>query len=952
MKHEQEFNHLLARALRSANPSWRLALKVEESRTLKESAADRVDILITGNDAPPVAIETSYQRGDADTDAVARLGFHYKKTMMEIKTAIAVELDKSCRHLTRIDKRRVFKYAVHQKIPGGTRRFPAAGFLRGSYLDLARFAATAPTSKENMEEVATDVADCVMAAADLLKDAIPTDHLENISLTMYQRSALTGLRTTTLLWLNAMLVQRMLIGGVHNIPVLTTNPTECVDAWDKIRGINWRAIFEPAIHILDDVRNICPGPATGALKHLKKAVEIIEGAKMGSGMSIGAELFPLLAEDRKESAAFYTQPSTAEFLTTLTIREDMEDWSDPYIFNRFRIVDLSCGTGTLLRFAYRQVRMYHEQSGGSAKTAEILHQSAMERGLCGADVSPIASHMTSTSLAVMSKQPYNKTNIGWVGVGSMDRTGSIEYLRTSAVQDLLGAEFGLSSGQSKQAEAMSSKNKGGQAPDVWSIDSPMSVVSKDDDAAVVVMNPPYSRAHIGISPFDIAGLSTGEKESCQKRWGKLIKNEMCIKTAGMAATFLCMARKKARAGGRIGFVLPRTAAFAESWKRTRAMVETHFDDITAVAIAGGRAIGKNAMSADTYMEEMILVATKRDKPGKRHSDVRCVTLYDPITRVGEAAEMARAVLECPVAGAVTLGSAEIGISHIFHTVDGGPWSAVGSLDDTLEMIKNGLLSGRLLNVVGDEEGDFAVTTIGELFEVGPTHHLIGHMKDGDPCGAFTLVPVTGNNDEIGKWKSLWGANASTQKFLIGSPTHKGSAYDDNKAERIWKRRTTLFYQRFMRWTSQSVLSMTTKTPILGGVSWAGLSHPDVRVKKAFALWANSIYGMVSYWATGQRTQPGRSIMLIRAISQAKCPNLDRLDKNVLDRAASDFDGIARATVPLQPAYLAENDAVRTMINVAVSDMLGVPEYDHETLTHLWCAEPSVQKPPNKKSRKS
>ena len=97
-----------------------MSLKVEESSTLKESAASRVDILIVGNDAPPVAIETSYQRGDADKDAVTRLGLHYRKTMMEIRTAIAVELDESCRRIARIDKRRVFRYAVHQKIPSGT----------------------------------------------------------------------------------------------------------------------------------------------------------------------------------------------------------------------------------------------------------------------------------------------------------------------------------------------------------------------------------------------------------------------------------------------------------------------------------------------------------------------------------------------------------------------------------------------------------------------------------------------------------------------------------------------------------------------------------------------------------------------------------------------------------------------------------------------------------------
>ena len=138
---------------------------------------------------------------------------------------------------------------------------------------------------------------------------------------------------------------------------------------------------------------------------------------------------------------------------------------------------------------------------------------------------------------------------------------------------------------------------------------------------------------------------------------------------------------------------------------------------------------------------------------------------------------------------------------------------------------------------------------------------------------------------------------------------------------------------------------------MGGVSWAGLSHSDARVMKAFALWANSIYGMVSYWATGQRTQPGRSIMLIKAITRSKCPMFDKFDSNVLDRAALDFDGIARATLPLRPAYLAADDTVRSMINMAVSDMLGVPEYDHMTLTRLWCSEPSVRKPPRKKRRK-
>ena len=975
MKHEQEFNHLLARALRSANPAWRTALKVEESRTLKDAAADRVDILIIGDDTPPVAIETSYKRGDADADAVARLGYHYQKTMMEIRTAIAVELDESCRHLTKIDKRRPFNYAIHQKIPGGTRRFPSKGFMCGTYLDLARLAASAPIPKEDMEKVATDVADNVKAAANLLKDAIPINQLENVSQTMYQRSALSGLRTTALLWLNAMLVQRMLIGGVHNIPPLTTNPTDCSYAWKKIREINWRAIFEPAIRILDGVSSISPGQATRALELLKKAVEIIEGARMGSGMSIGAELFPLLAEDRKESAAFYTQAPAAEFLAAMTIKRDAASWMDTSLFDKFKVVDLSCGTGTLLRYAYRQIRMYHEQAGGSVKTLEALHQKALERGLCGADVSPIASHMTSTSLAVMSKQPYDKTNIGWVGVGDGDRTGSIEYLKASAISDLLAAGFGISAGQD------SGDDKGGSgSSDAWSgVETPTSVVAKDDDASIIIMNPPYSRTRGGQSTFDIAGLSDAERNACQKRWGKLIRGEPCIKTAGMAATFLCMAHRKAKAGGRIGFVLPRTAAFAKSWALTREMVETCFEDVTVVAVAAGRALGRTALSADTNMEEIFLIATKRDKPGKDHSPVRCVTLHEPLTRVGEAAEVARVVQTSSGVGAMVLGDSEVGISHMFRTSDGRPWSAVGSLSDALEMIKNGLLCGRLLDTEGDQVSTFEMTTIGDLFEVGPTHDLIGHLQDKDPRGAFTFTPVTSNADAVGKYRAMWKSVGSKQKNLLAMPTHKGIEHDAKKTGPMWKKRTTLFYQKNMTWSSQAMVAVMTRRGVMGGSAWVGLKHDDERVMKAFALWANSIFGMVVYWANGQRSQQdARSRMQIGAVKKVQCPNFTLFSDDALNEAAKIFDEMAGLQKPLEryeksirqgngqnnggemayaeplsllPAHQSVDDTSRSKISAIMAEMLSAPDYDYDELTRLWCAEPSVMKRTRSKARR-
>ena len=189
-------------------------------------------------------------------------------------------------------------------------------------------------------------------------------------------------------------------------------------------------------------------------------------------------------------------------------------------------------------------------------------------------------------------QPYGDPNIGWVGVGNENRTGAIEYMAKSAIEDLLMDTVGRSSGQGTG-------------------DNYNSVTVRDNSVDVVLMNPPYSRTRVGQSAFDIAGLTEKERKACQARWAKLIKGEPCLKTAGMAATFLCVARKKVKPGGRIGFVLPRTAAFANSWERTRGMVERDFEDITAVAVSSGKALGRAAFSADTNMEEMLLTAARK-----------------------------------------------------------------------------------------------------------------------------------------------------------------------------------------------------------------------------------------------------------------------------------------------------------------------------------------------------
>ena len=818
---------------------------------------------------------------------------------------------------------------------------------------------------EVVEAHSAEVAGLVKQAAETLKSSLHENAQQTIAGQVGQNSPLEGLRTTMVLWLNALLIQqRLQVQGVNGIPPVRTvsgvspNPTEQVETWRRIIEINWRSIFEPAVNALAVCGDFHRSGTTEALKRMIEAVGMIEDADLGQHINVGAELFPRLASDRKESAAFYTQPATAELLASLTIRQSDKlesDWARSDLLRRSIIADVACGTGTLLREDYLRVQALHEWAGGTAESVAELHRGAMEFGLRGTDISPIAAHLTSSSLANIGRgESYSETQIGWVKVGGPTAlTGALEYLASQFAEDLFGVSIGRASGFQNEAS---------------------SVEMHHGSVDWVLMNPPYSRTRGGQSAFDLTNLTKGDQKRCQKRWKVLVKDEPANLLAGMAASFLVLAKHKVKAGtGRIGFVLPLTCAFADSWTETRRMVESEFTDIIVIATASGASLKHASFSADTGLEEMLLVATRRKNPQERvRALLHCVTLYEPCTRNGEAREVARAMeqamVQCTATNMthpITVGNSEIGCITVMHSNgEGLPWNMVGVTHGGLALAADALTRGKVDHIVGTPIPlGLEMGTIEEVFTVGPTHDLIGHPRGGDPRGAFEFHPVTSETDAIGVDRALWEASSKKQRSLRVLPTHKGLAPpgvgSTEQREQMRSNVSTLFYARNIRWTSQALLSASTRQPTLGGSTWTALIHEDVRVRKAFALWSNSTLGMIVHWTQGQRTQNGRSRTQIGALRKIPCPRLDRLSDAILEMAAARFDALSNQS--LLPAKDAVEDPVRREIDAAVSNMLEFHKAQSvseevislhtnpesgianatEILRKLWCAEPSV-----------
>jgi len=963
---EESFNGALGRALRRTCVHWSVSpeyIRVEETGLLHDYAAAKPDLLIHDGKFPPVILECSFDARDADTDAIKRLGAHIRFGHYRIRTTIALHIPEHFRQQqeTTIPDLLLggapLRYAVHQLVEphkqtsmenAHRRRWPAGGFMEGTVFDLAALLPSIGLPQEQVDEIANQVARLIEEASLGLEFSLPASQQQHIAEHLHQRSPLKGLRTMMVLWLNALLTQQRLANqGVQGIPPLDFTSTslpnvqEQMRIWHTINQRNWNSVFEPAIETLRLTTRFHPRETARMLSKLITAILQIETAQLGLHISVGAELFPKLSEDRKQAAAFYTQPATAELLAHLTILPDpltSSEWADPNLFQTRRLSDLACGTGTLLRAGYTRVAMLHEQAGGDRQSLRSLHASAMEHGLIGTDISPIAAHLTTSSLAALGHgDPYGETQIGWVAVGGANgQTGSLEYFATQKIVDLFNVDSGASTGNGN--------GNGVTVPDA-SVDW-------------ILMNPPYSRTRGGQSVFDIAGLSDAERRDCQKRWKMLVKQEPVNNQAGLAASFLALARLKCKPGGRIGFVLPLSAAFAESWAVTRRMIEQDFNDLIALVVASGQALGRQALSADTKMEEMLLVGTKRvngDQEPHASNRIHCITLREPVLRVGESGEVARAiqcamvqVQETTMSRPVRIGEDEIGqICTFIPQLDGAPWSPVGVLHADLALAANALLNGTLLFNGHTVPLSVEMCPLSELFTVGPTHHLIGHLPGTSQIGAFEFNPVYDHVDALGPDRALWKADSKEQTQMLVPLTHKGCAPagvgSDSERETMRRFRSTLFYARNLRWTSQAILAAVTNYPGMGGRAWTSLQHEDERVCKSFALWANSTLGFLIHWTQGQRTQSGRATTQIKALAMIPCPRLDQLPEFRLEQAARTFDELSE--LQLLPACQAHTDEVRKKIDHAVIELIDlhgnkISETIH-TLRWLWCNEPSV-----------
>ena len=964
LMHEQTFNEALAQALRQRRQLWRTdpnSVLAERLRTLADATRERPDILVAPPDIYPVIIEVEFDE-PAFADARRKLGRLIAGTTDRVRAAIAVGAPEEVRGWS-TDQLRArlaqpdgveLRLAILYAGPSGTDAdasvWPETGYVTGSVDDLAVMCEYASAPPLLVAATADDVAARIHNLADYLYRSMPPGVAGAIAATLGQRDDVQGLRMACCIWLTSLRLHNLLAANSPSLQAAGLQTIARIRAanlgalsltalrreWDRILAVNYGSIFNTARTALDDRMPIEQG--VRVMEQLAEMADNITALRLGSHVDFAGELFPKLLDDREETAAHYTLPETAELLARLAVaRLHLSDWSDAAAVANLRIADLACGTGTLLRAAYRQIRQCHETAGGSSAN---LHRTMMEQSITGLDINALASHMTAAGLSSTEiATEYHTARIASVAVLG-GKTGSLELIEEEQITDVTG-------------QTVQTATANGSAPTML----PVPHHSMD----LVIQNPPYSRARGERALFDVSGIDDKQRRRSLKRLTRIRNglraagNEVTNGPAGLGADFSALADRKLQDGGVFATVLPLTAAHARSWEGFRRTIENEYRDITAIAFSAHESA---MMSADTYMNEMLLIATKRTENDDAGRDgVLCVNLEIPPASTAEAFWYAKLLhgidrdgRSSDVINVAPTAHQQIGSWVQLRTPQPGfPWFAAGIRNRHLAVVFTGFMEGRLHSLETGQNWVLPLpfTTLDQVVGIGPTHDLIGHPIGGDGRGAFMFAPL--QRGDYPTYPSLWLANAERQRSITTQPTHEGNPAitDEDRLRQMLAQRSDLFISRNLRLTSQALAAARTERLMMGGSTWTALLSDDDGTKSALAIWLNSTLGLMVRTCYAQTTHTGRARLQIRGLYGFPVPDFAAdSDAGQQARAIAAQHIEELAALELQPASYAFQDANRQRVDSVALAMVGLGENQQANaavaaLRQQWCREPSV-----------
>ena len=291
----------------------------------------------------------------------------------------------------------------------------------------------------------------------------------------------------------AMLHQRVAAGqwlpGISSLAEIKneTNVVRRVEReWNRITRHDFQAVLAPALNVIEAIDNT--GKTVGlerALRHVAASAEMIAATYADMGTDHAGAVYNEYMGNQASDGAFFTRPVAASLTAMLAfdVCGDL-DWSDHETARANRVVDLACGSGTLLAATLSEMKRRAREEGASDEDLADLQKVAGEDALVGMDINSVSLQLAASQLTAGNRDvKYKRMRLHTMPYGP-DEDGSVAAgtLELFTQEMLVPRPMELPTPDPKIA-----------ARDVWNTDAEVeNAADTVAQARLAIMNPPFS----------------------------------------------------------------------------------------------------------------------------------------------------------------------------------------------------------------------------------------------------------------------------------------------------------------------------------------------------------------------------------------------------------------------------------------------------------------------------
>ena len=959
MRREDTITTYLADILRGRSNTW----TVEAHQTLLDETLCP-DVTVREADREPVIIEVKVDRAhsrnvDGEEQAIQRLG--ESVTPYEtLKTAMALRIPYRFRQLSGADISDALRHAddLHYALFSVDlpHRFPISGWIKGNVGDVATAIRIGAIPIFKVAQAADNLERGVNEAAMLLASAVETrPHIaESIEEILYQEACEQTYRMAMLIITNAFVFQSALAGGLEmdTVPSLAQlqtmntqlNTSEVLNAWDVIRQVNYRPIFDVAYRLTREVLATDDRLVGQVLWTLRNTAQRLIAEGLAQVHELAGIVFQRLIVDRKFIKANYTRPESVALLSALVLPNGRPSLDEGRC-GLPKVADFACGTGALLNGLYQRILALHEQLGGSGKD---IHRHMVENNLVGADIMPNASHLTASIIA--STYPdvkIGKTRIHTMAYGTQRPDGKYAI---GALDLLENPEATLPLGLINTERV--------QGDDRY--DDIQGTEFRHGEFDIIVDNPPFTRTAADTSsndpdvPKTVFGDRDEDVAKAMKAALRNIETSIAHSNAGLGSYFVDLADRMLNDSDgdvspyppTMGFVLPLTVLTSPDWQKVRDLWATAYHDITVITIADAET-ENCAFSADTDMAECLIVAVK----GRTENTGRgiFVCLHCRPNSHLEAVEMARQIQglreirkleDAPISGdPIKVGDAIVGsaLNCPLEKI----WTTSRVKELALMQSAHHLTNGCIWF---PEQRSPLEVPICYVSEIATTSFDETMIKGAN--GAFDIEEGCSDTD---LYPALWHLHAESQRAMRVEPDSHGIIRPNSweRAQRILDRNSRMHQNIGLRFNANSLSVLFTEKPAIGVRLLPNVVFENPAYDYAFALWGNSTLGLLCYWMRCNKVHAGRGAIRLTLLRSMPMLDVRQLDQAALQNAERIFEEMKhKRMLPFNQMF---EDTVRQELDRRLlSEVLGISETTHSEVhegmhrvRERLCEEPSI-----------